>query len=442
MRPIVAGATGAAVLALAPAAAAARDFTAPIRATGSVAISWHGDPARGCAGAGLCAYRGSLTLRPGPDGELEMQSSRGRVTDVFSYFDSNDPGVVRVGRAAEDGSDSGGCVDLASIDELAAYATPAGPGRLRFGITGYGLSPGRCAGPPFEEAIERVRARRSVSLARLRAGGTAVDLSQRLPFAAGHFSGAVVSTLRLRIGRLTPAFLGPPEPSPPPGRRPTRRVRVVDVQARYRVTSLIGWYSAAFRGLPEPGCLPFDACATRGTETWAIITRNGLVEVDTSAGARRSDRGLRGAVAALERAGAAAETYGDFPRSVGETTADLRRPGAARCHDDARVRAPSLGSAFGRGIVIVLGGRSAESFGDLLRTGCPGPTQADVLGRGSLGARTLPMRALLRRRLDVTLRSSGRFGGIGYSGSRRGHFVLKLRRVAVRVSYRTVRVSP
>jgi hypothetical protein len=429
------------VLAVVP-AAAARQLEAQMRATGSVAISWHGDPARGCAASGLCAYRGSLTVRPGSDGLFDVEATHGRVTDSFGYFGFGNTAVVRVARAAGDGSEDGGCVDITSTDQLSPYATPAARGQLRVALSGYGLSPGRCAGPAFEQVIDRLRARHAVSLARLRAGGTTIDLSRRVPFASGSFSGAVVSTLRLRIGRLAPVSEGSFPSPPPPRRHRARRIRVVDVQARYRVTSLIGYYSAAFHGLPGPDCLPFDACATKGTETWAIITRDGLVEVDASARARRSDRGLRGAVTALERPGATVETYGDLAHAVGETTADLERPGPTRCRDHARARAPSLSGAFGTRIALALGGSGAEGFGDLLRTGCPGPTEADVLGRGTLGASSLPVRALLRRRLDVTLRSRGRFGGIAYSGSRRGHFVLQLRRIAARVVYHKVRVQP
>jgi hypothetical protein len=69
-----------------------------------------------------------------------------------------------------------------------------------------------------------------------------------------------------------------------------------------------------------------------------------------------------------------------------------------------------------------------------VRTGCPGPTQADVLGSSSLASAAIPASALARRRLDLVLRGSGTFGG-GYSGSRRSRFTLGLQRTGLTVSY-------
>src|SRR6185295_18394958 len=44
-----------------PAAMAARGLAMPVHVSGTVVATWHGDPARGCATAGVCATSGSAT---------------------------------------------------------------------------------------------------------------------------------------------------------------------------------------------------------------------------------------------------------------------------------------------------------------------------------------------------------------------------------------------
>src|SRR4029079_10539248 len=99
MRGMAVGAmlAAAALGVAAPAMARPRSLSAPLTVTGGVTVSWHGDRARGCAGAGLCDYRGSVAARPSSDGFLELDSV-GRTTDLYGYLDLEQRPVIRVVR--------------------------------------------------------------------------------------------------------------------------------------------------------------------------------------------------------------------------------------------------------------------------------------------------------------------------------------------------------
>ena len=152
MRRIALGAmAGAAMLAgLVPGTAAAargRQLSGTATATGSISVTWHGDPARGCAAAGLCGYRGSVTLRPDPAGEVELDLAKGRLRFGFVSLNASTPAVVRVTREAVDGGGPGGCVDLADAPEADLALLPSSDGRAQVSLEAFGLSAGRCAGP-------------------------------------------------------------------------------------------------------------------------------------------------------------------------------------------------------------------------------------------------------------------------------------------------------
>jgi hypothetical protein len=442
------GMASAAVLAGAlPATAAARDrqLQGSAAVTGSISVTWHGDPARGCAAAGLCGYRGSLTLRPGPTGDVELDLVRGRLAFGFLALDAHDPTPVRVTREPAGGGEPGGCVDLVGAPEADLQLVPSGHGRARVQFESAGLSSGRCAGPALAKALALVPSR-TVSIARLLSGGAPIDMSGQSGYASGHFSGRVVSTLRMRVGRARAVRNEPIPPGllPPPSRRPRRpAVRVARVDVRYGVASMVGSVSTAFDGLPEPGCLPFDACDASGTATWAAIAHSGVVEVSGVARVPRSAHGVRDALAALRSGRGVLVVEGLMPHAKGTTTAEVTRPGAESCRDAVPVRAPDFALTFAtRRFPLLLGGDQALGRGDVVRTGCPGPTQLDAFGRGSLASGSLPIAALGRRRVELTLTRGGRFSGGGYAGARTGRFTVELRRERLTVSYRHALVEP
>src|SRR5688572_29235916 len=94
-----------------PPAQAASNLEVRVRTAGVVAVVWHGDPARGCAAAGMCGVDGSVTYRPTHDIDIELGSDG---SGGFGIGDT-EPAVVRV-RGTTPGSATGGCVDLLPMD--------------------------------------------------------------------------------------------------------------------------------------------------------------------------------------------------------------------------------------------------------------------------------------------------------------------------------------
>lgn len=426
---------GAVVLtAAAPAPAFVRfhDLSRQVSATGGVTITWHGDPARGCARAGLCGYRGSTGVRPGAGGYLELLYSNGRLVDGFGLLPLVAAPVIRVQRAEESGA-AGACVDLAPAGELFVNAAPARSRRVRLGFASGGMSPGRCAGPDISVALTKLR-RHRVSVSRLTRRGELIDLSGRSSFVSGRFSGTAVSTVKLRIGPDDSGSgfsIGPPRDQTP--------VREVHVHARYRVTGFRGKLSATFRGRAAPLCENLDDCGVTGSVSWAILSAGGILAVDGYAPARASDHGVRAALAAVRRRGFFS-AYGTLRHAIGTTAAAVTRPDGTPCRDTATVAAPALASLESgrREVALLLGGY--ESDRELLRTGCPGPPGSDVIGDDSPASGRLGASVFARRRLELPLTGGGRFEDAGYSGAWRSRFTLGLRRVGLSVSYRRVPV--
>src|SRR5436189_2288314 len=111
MRGISLGAmaAAAALAAAAPAGAHTTELQGDMSATGAVTVTWHGDPARGCAAAGLCGYSGSVGVQ-GVEGGYDFLLAGGRrLRDGYRYLDTGSSPLVRVKRA--DGTQEGACVD-------------------------------------------------------------------------------------------------------------------------------------------------------------------------------------------------------------------------------------------------------------------------------------------------------------------------------------------
>jgi ethanolamine utilization microcompartment shell protein EutL len=442
MRGIAVGAMvgAAAILVAAPAEARTRSITTALSSTGAVTVTWHGDPARGCAAAGLCGYRGATSIRPTVDGQLFLTFSEKRLNDAYGFLDSQAPSVSRVQRSEAEGT-TDACVDVSPARELDLVATRPRGGRVRLALAGGGLAVGRCAGPDLVGVLSRLPARR-LSVARLVRGHTTIDLSTRKPFSSGRFSGMIVSTLRLRLGRPGSSRVDE-EPSPSGGSKPGKRVRVVGVHAVYRVAGLEGKFTAAFQGLTAPLCSSVDACGVSGSAKWAVPTSGGRLVIDAGAPARRSDRGLHGALAAIRRGGGFVAAEATLTHDTGTTTAFADRSGGESCHDVTSTPAPYLSSrSNGTETRLTLGAPDIYLDGpDLLRAGCPGPSQIGALGRRALGTGTLPLSALARRRLVLRLTGGGHFDDGAYAGAWQSDFKLGLQRLRESVKYQFVRVS-
>jgi hypothetical protein len=429
----------AATFGVAAPAADARELSAGVSATGSVFVTWHGDRARGCAAAGLCGYRGSASAEP-VDGQIYLTVGRRGRVNAYGYISQESTSLARVERREASG-DVETCVDVSPPNDLDVSAHAGSHGDARVSIGGVSVAAGRCAGPDLSALLlELPRAR--ISTARLRRGAATVDMSARVPFHSGRFSGRLVSTVRLHLGRMHSSHT---IVEPEPRGRPRPRVRVVELHAVYRVTGLAGKFAATFRALAAPVCSGVDACGVSGVAGWAIQSSGGTVVIDAGALARSSDRGLRGLVAAVRRRGSRGyvAAYAELRHAAGVTRARVERSGGASCDDAHGVLPPYLEGRSGRrGVGFVLGSGRVFPLGpDVLRAGCPGPTQAGVIGSGSIAAGRIPLAALARQRVDVPLLGAGRFGDGAYRGAWKSRFSLRLERVKEHLTYRLRRVE-
>jgi hypothetical protein len=427
---------GAGALAATP-APAERVLRAHFAYSGALTLSWHGDPDRGCADVGVCAYSGSLTVRPPDDGTLTVQ--RGVVSGFSSAGSSDEPVVVRVQRD-EGGGSAGGCVDALPRELLGFSAEPAPGGRFSVRVGGLegALSTGRCAGPLPDELAGAVRAQ-TVDLAALTRHGTELRWPSA-PYVAGPFSGQVTSNLAARVTRLRPQrqpTLHSPRPAVP-ARLHGRRFWVTTGGWSYRVQSLSGTLSADVHGGAD--CLLLDSCGLAGSAEYRLAAARGRFEILTERAALTPPPRTRTGRLDLKRL--SINGFGELTNASGTIAGSVQRPGAPPCADQRSAVLPGITlERGGAGFVVSLGGEHVVGP-DIVRTHCPGPTQADVFGEGSVARGSIPLTALGRSRISVSLTRPGTFAAPGYAGTRRGTVALELRLASTRRLHTVTRRVP
>ena len=121
--------------------------------TGSLTITWRGDPARGCAATSQCGVSGALEVVPSG----ESGSSSGIPIEL-----QDGSAAARVTERAADGTVTSTCADLVPVD--LSFALRHVRGRLRAVSTGFFEPPsaGRCAGPTVR-TCHRSTCRRAAS---------------------------------------------------------------------------------------------------------------------------------------------------------------------------------------------------------------------------------------------------------------------------------------
>lgn len=415
-----------AVAAVAPATAPA-DIRYQQRVTGAVTITWAGDPARGCAEAGVCEISGSVTARARGESGGETSGGNDREATLGSLHIHTEPGIARVLRGPP-GAPAGACTDRAA----------AGPAievdRVRGGEATILLAPfgapdevalaGRCAGPLASD-LESAFLTATVEQRRLVEGFARIDLSGTRAFAGGPFSGEVRSTLAIeRTSRRVRSATRTSQEVP--GQLLRRRIAF---QMSYDVLRPRGTLVTRWAGGPEPFCLALDACALSGMHTLRLRPGGALGSLDVFAlvPASRVRGRSRAAVVAALRAGRIRPdsielSFGGSMR--GEATAAWA--GGAVCRGETRTAPDVAGDVRGGALVLALG--RGEGFGDdedPLRTRCPGPGSADFPGRAMATGR-IPLRRLGARRLGLTLRG-GRPATGAFTIARRGEIRLDLR---------------
>jgi hypothetical protein len=410
------------------AVAAERSFTT----SGSITYTWQGDPARGCAAAGLCGVQGALILQSAGGSSSTSGGPPGGGIDVpLETLGA----TVRV----SDGPGNGDCIDSAGLPG-GDLSIVRGAGGREVAHVRAGPSSGRCAGPRAQDLAALV-------LPVARSGGKLprYDLHTTQSFAAGPFTGKIVSTIVVRSIPNSPGSgsvgTGPVQVAPP-----AHKVLLEQVILRYRLASLPSALDVAFAGETDPFCETLDSCGASGTLAFALPGLGQSFEVAASRQvSRRVD--ARQALADFRRGrlhsggGAVAPQAG--AGGIADVTETYAGSGGLRCQSASQSPAqPQLlvepGSArMGVAVTVLLNNQIGS---DLLRTYCPGPSVTDVFGSNPAVARaTIGVNQLLARHSVISVTASGGFAGTGYVGSRSGGLQFSLTLAHVRAG--TIEVS-
>ena len=420
-----AGAIALAALGLAAGvASAARLKNESLKATGVVTYSWQGDEARGCVQVGVCDIRGELILRPTSQAEL------------FTFGAANAQlslGASGTARVLRGGPSSGECVDAPDETLNGLNISLA----LRGGLKAILQAPpegGRCAGPLASDL-------NGVSIPVSRTGGTqpSFDLRGTRTFGAGPFTVTLVSTLMLRpLRNAGGGVFGRSFATSSP---PTHTLNpIVELaQLRYRVAPVSTSIQTLFDGTDDGSCVVFDSCGARGSLN---LTFHPSRTVSVFASRIVHRRPSRAQVLHDLRAGRLA--LNGFSKLSGTVTESYTWGDGSTCQDT--VPTPSLqltlgfpgpGGAPGRIPVTVTS--NTVPGAPTLRTHCPGPADADLLGEGGssgggqviLASGWVTPGELLSKHLTLNLTEPSAFTGLGYAGSRQGSVRLNLTLVKV-----------
>jgi hypothetical protein len=368
----------------------------PARVQGELVVTFHGDPSVGCAAYGLCAYSGTIVVKP-RSGQVESVTYRrhGRTGHAVSIIlgspeDASATWAETTRSVA--GGTAGTCVDARKplfFVQTSAF-TRGGPVTIRLLEPHGTLLQTRCAGPTDGD-LSALSPTRTIRLARLLHGLTVLDLSGSTPFAVHGFAGTIDSTLKLELGK-------PHSQSENPGFPPGVKIhRVRTVTEQLTLVRVRGGLSATVRGTGNPiVCGLLDSCGLRGTLRLTGPLRD--VSAQLIATGRARGIGVFGTISWLQ-----------------DVHANVSQAGSV-CTD----------AAVTGGIAVPLGfGGRLRGFVGPLRTRCPGPSLANA--QPLLGA-PLSRSALGHRQFTIQVGGSGTSSDDGYEIRVRGHLSLVLRR--------------
>lgn len=390
----------------------------PLAASGSIAYTWQGDPARGCAAVGVCGVQGALML------QSQGISSSGGPPGSINVAINASGSTVRVAG----GPGGGECVDVPASAAAGNLLITRRGGRLIGRIQG-ALSSGRCAGPRQQDL-----ARILLPVRPFGARHRSFDLHASKSFVAGPFTGTVVSTLVVRPagGSQSGNFFGGGPPTPVR----EHKVLLEQVTLRYGLGSVPGAaLDATFTGEADPFCAAVASCGATGTLALAFPGLRRTLVIQASR-VVRSRVGARQALGDLRRGRLHVGGGGFAPSITGvaaRVTETFTGSDGSRCQDASSSRQVQSfflpESRSGGGVSLAL---YDPLDSGVLRTHCPGPTDADVFGNGPELARTsIGVAQLLARHRVISLSRPGSFAGVGYVGARSGalRFSLSLERV-------------
>ena len=423
----------AALLVWAPSAWASRDADSEGHPSGDITLTWHGDPARGCAAAGVCDVSGSLRYAPDYAFTYGELLAGGRFEPEELDLESSDPSTVRVRTGTS--ASSGLCLDLEDNSFELAVRRGSG-GHYRVGLfNGDGdlgaFSSGRCAGPLGQE-LASLFPIGNLDAAGLGRHSAVLDLTQQRPFVAGPFSGELKSTVRARMPRVE---VGGSSSDTTPSTALPRKRRELMLVMEYRLKQGSGSLVSGFAGTSEPFCLPFDACGVRGSINYSVSPTSAGGSLTIYAHRRVSKHehpNLRSALRDLRANRLKLEPLLDPPEGAQvRVSSVVSRPDGTTCTDPGESTSTDIGVEQGTGGIRLALNPSNDSAVDALRTHCQGPGERDIAGTRSLFAATVSNRDLLRKTLHVRLSPKKSFASAAYAGTLAGSFEIELDRLAL-----------
>ncbi len=332
---------------------------------GTVTVNFHGDPAAGCAAAGLCDVSGTVTWSTATTGDAIVGATRGgKVSGELIGDSGQDSYSATVVRTAADGSQH----TCSQSSSTGSTLVTIGGTRERTVVALASLGDrdplaGRCAGPR-EADVAAALPSASTTIAALQAQGSLKLGGSATQFSGDGFSGTVTSTVTFAHSRmLVYADDGSSGPS------------VGEPVAFYRVT-VRGQLNAQIAG-PTSGCEALDAC---GLSESVTVAPGRQLSDGAFAGPLPTQRHGETELHALDRAG----SLDGALFLVAQGSATSTQPGAAQCTGSAGESVSTVAFGFHRNrVYLELAGTGS---GDLFRTHCPGPFASDfgVLATGTL----------------------------------------------------------
>jgi hypothetical protein len=398
----------------------------PANATGELTVSFHGDPASGCAAMGVCGYSGTVIVRPG--GAASLGFTKYRHNRQIGYVGSLSLGVgisanqeevtfARVTRS-ESGGSGGVCTDLGQQEPGVALTVRDGIVTLPLFEPGGTLLATRCAGP-LDGDLAGSGPQVSLPLAKFLDGEIDLPMSGSWTFASHGFAGTVSSTMTLALGRPHVQKVTTTNVSGPGIK--TERFRIVNEQLS--LVRSAGSIRAAVRGSSvATECALLDSCGLTGNLVLTPAPIGATGDLEAIAPAKRPYRDLLAALG-LNRRG---NPHGIQVTGIaswmngGTMTSYLAQSG--RCVDSAPLGAGLL--VFGRQGKRVKADYAPAGDG---RTRCPGPLMSQNQVQ-ALAESSMPLAVLGRHTFTFDLVGNQRFSDDGYEARTGGRLNLTLRR--------------
>jgi hypothetical protein len=400
------------------------DIQFPASVAGEVSVSYHADPASGCAALGDCAYSGVVAWTPG-GGSLDVTRTKwGHRVHIDGQLSLGETGNGSGSLIAATVHRSIGARPEATCDDaqsgLATISATVRRGELSFALSQV-LAPTRCAGPLPSDLANAAPAA-TVPMSRLTAGNLRLDFRTQRSFTAHGLAGTLTSTVVVTLGRPRSQ---PVSPSFPPGIK-TQRLRFVSEPLR--LTAASGTLTASVTGTRNAElCVLLDTCGLAGTLSFSPKVVDSIGELVATGPAKRPYRDFLTALG-LSSTGHSAgiEVNGILTWDDSGTVAEsLRQSTSCTDRDSLGSGAASLQMIGRRLRVRYLGGGALLLGGQTgLRTRCPGPLVAPGT---ELAAGSVPRLRFRHRSLTVRLRATRAPSDQGYDMSLAGALTLRMR---------------